>query len=184
MQNRKVVISGGPGSGKTKLIELLHQMGFETFEEVSRSIIQKGFQEGHERYFKSAPEKFSELLFEGRKTQWQSAQQIPYKATKPYLFFDRGMPDTYAYLQAEGKNIDLWKQKAAPFPYDHVFLLAPWPEIYHNDAERLEPFDEAVHYYHHIKEIYTSLPSLLHFVPKGTPEARVAFILNELKKHD
>ncbi|NBS26946.1 MAG: hypothetical protein EBS81_11695 [Gammaproteobacteria bacterium] len=34
MQNRKVVISGGPGSGKTKLIELLHQMGFETFEEV------------------------------------------------------------------------------------------------------------------------------------------------------
>ena len=135
MHNRKIVISGGPGSGKTRLINLLKEDGYQTFEEFSRIIIKKGFHKGFKNYFKEDPNAFSEALFEGRKQQWESARKLPFLKKKPYVFFDRGIPDIIAYLQAQGKNSDPWKKKAKPYVYEHVFLLEPWLEIYHTDSE-------------------------------------------------
>lgn len=180
MSNCKVVISGGPGSGKTMLISLLQNRGFQTVEEFSRTVILQGFEAGYKNYFKSDPEGFSKILLEGRIKQWQKAHALPLNAKKPYVFFDRGIPDTYAYLQAEGKNISLWEKQAALYAYDHIFLLEPWLEIYHTDNERLEPFEEAKRYYLAIKKVYEALQCPIDIVPKSTPEIRLQFILNVL----
>jgi len=182
-RNRKVVISGGPGSGKTTLIALLQKKGYSIFEEYSRSIIREGFALGHANYFKADPEGFSNALFEGRKQQWERAHILSYDTAKPFVFFDRGIPDTYAYLQADGINIAAWKKQAAPFTYDYVFLLAPWREIYHTDKERMESFATAEKYYLHIKHAYEELQYPTHLVPKDTPNRRVDYILNQLEQY-
>ena len=184
MHNRKIVISGGPGSGKTRLINLLKEDGYQTFEEFSRIIIKKGFHKGFKNYFKVLPKAFSEGFFEGRKQQWESARKLPFLKKKPYVFFDRGIPDIIAYLQAQGKNSDPWKKKAKPYVYEHVFLLEPWLEIYHTDSERLETFEEAQNYFEHIKNIYQELNGLLHIIPKESPENRIAFLLNTLSQYE
>jgi len=87
MYNQKIVISGGPGSGKTRLINLLKDDGYQTYEEYSRIIIKGGFYKGFKNYFKEDPNTFSKLLFEGRKKQWESARQLPFFKKKPYVFF-------------------------------------------------------------------------------------------------
>lgn len=179
-RNYKVVISGGPGSGKTMLISILQNRGFQTFEEYSRTVIRNGFEGGYENYFKTKPDEFSKAIFQGRIRQWEKANALPLNKTKPYIFFDRGIPDTYAYLQADGKNTSLWEKQAIPYVYDHIFLLEPWLEIYHTDNERMEPFHEAKRYYVSIKKTYEALKCPIDIVPKGTPENRIEFILNIL----
>ena len=182
--NQKIVISGGPGSGKTRLINLLKEDGYPTYEEYSRIIIKKGFHKGFKNYFKEDPNIFSEALFDGRKQQWESARKLPFFKKKPYVFFDRGIPDIIAYLQAQGKNIDSLKEMAKPYVYEHVFLLEPWLEIYHTDSERHETFEEAQNYFNHIRNTYQKLNGLLHIIPKETPENRIVFLLNTLGQYE
>ena len=40
-KNKKIVISGGPGSGKTTLVNLLRVKGYECMDEFSRTIIKR-----------------------------------------------------------------------------------------------------------------------------------------------
>ena len=69
MKKKRIVISGGPGSGKTTLINSLNKLGYSTFDEYSRTLIEKAKNEGKNRYFLSDPYLFSEALFTGRKKQ-------------------------------------------------------------------------------------------------------------------
>ena len=68
-KNKKIVISGGPGSGKTTLVNLLRVKGYECMDEFSRTIIKRAQKQGENNFFKSQPLEFSKEVWNGRKEQ-------------------------------------------------------------------------------------------------------------------
>ena len=54
--------------------------------------------------------------------------------------------------------------------------IMPWPDIYEQDDERPQTYDEAVSLYHALCKAYDSCGFALHDVPKSSVEKRVAFI--------
>lgn len=98
-------------------------------------------------------------------------------------FFDRGIPDIIAYLKlAELTVPEEFTDALALHPYEKkVFILPPWQDIYVNDAERWQDFEEAEATGKMIKETYTAFGFEVIEVPKTTVENRVKFILNRIK---
>ena len=168
------MISGSPGGGKTKIIELLKERGFTVFEEYSRSLIEELKSDEIINPFLKKPEKFSQRLFKERSGQYFDSMNI--KKSKGYLvFFDRGVHDIYAYLLAIGKANETWKKKITNFKYDFVFLVQPWIDIYKNDYQRMEPFESAKNYYTFIKKTYKITNEVIE-IPKTSVEKRADFV--------
>lgn len=181
MKKKRVVISGGPGAGKTTLVKRLRELGYSVFDEYSRTLIKLAQKEGKSRYFISNPHEFSEALLTGRINQFEAFYEE--QTNTPFVFFDRGIHDIYAYLKAIGKDSQSWYDIVSKFQYDLVFLLAPWEEIYKLDDQRTETFDEAIHYFSFIKTIYSKSHTVIQ-VPEGTISSRVAFIQAKLKSYE
>ena len=179
-KNKRIVISGSPGGGKTSIIEGLKQRGYTTFEEYSRTLIKAGQKAGTVNLFSSSPTEFSQELLKGRKQQFDKANQYP--AQNKVVFYDRGMHDTYAYLKAIGKATTTWEESVFQYQYDLVFLVSPWQEIYTKDAERLETFDQAKMYYPFIKEAYKKQHEIIE-VPQFSISQRITFIESHIKTY-
>ena len=61
-----------------------------------------------------------------------------------------------------------------------VFLFPPWEEIYENDTERKQDFNEAVATYHEMVSAYTKFGYDLIEVPKTSVKERAQFIVSKL----
>ena len=168
------MISGSPGGGKTKIIELLKERGFTVFEEYSRSLIEELKSDEIINPFLKKPEKFSRRLFKERSGQYFDSMNIK-KSKGNLVFFDRGVHDIYAYLLAVGKANETWKKKITNFKYDFVFLVKPWLDIYKNDYQRMEPFESAKNYYTFIKKTYKITNEVIE-IPKTSVEKRADFV--------
>ena len=168
------MISGSPGGGKTKIIELLKERGFTVFEEYSRSLIEELKSDEIINPFLKKPEKFSRRLFKERSGQYFDSMNIK-KSKGNLVFFDRGVHDIYAYLLAIGKANETWKEKITNFKYDFVFLVKPWIDIYKNDYQRMEPFESAKNYYTFIKKTYKITNEVIE-IPKTSVEKRADFV--------
>mgnify|MGYP005725117417 FL=1 len=180
MKNKRIVISGSPGAGKTSIIKGLKDKGYTVFEEYSRTLIDEGKASGKTNFFLSNPGEFSELLFMGRKAQYDASSSLYVNAAKPFVFFDRGILDIYAYLLAVNERDDSLEKRIIPFKYDLVFLVEPWKEIYKKDIQRMETFTEAKRYFPYIKNVYEQSHSIV-TVPKDTITNRVLFIEHYIK---
>ncbi len=89
MNTKTIVITGGPGSGKTSIIKALTKRGFTCSEEISREVILKARERGIEQLFLTNPLQFSETLLEGRIEQFNEALE----SDNEFVFLDRGIPD-------------------------------------------------------------------------------------------
>ena len=69
MQKQLVVIIGGPGTGKTTIIEELKKRGHCCYGEISRDITLEAKKQGIDQLFLENPMLFSELLLNARKEQ-------------------------------------------------------------------------------------------------------------------
>ncbi|MBO6879661.1 ATP-binding protein [Winogradskyella sp.] len=173
----KVVIAGGPGTGKTSIINHLKERGFLCFDEISRQVTLQARKDGIEQLFLTEPLLFSEKLLEGRLQQFKDAG----KATESVVFLDRGLPDVLAYMDYIGDKypqyfIDVCNTNT----YDFVFVLAPWQEIFTSDSERYENFEQAIEIHKHLLKTYMRFGYQLIDVPFGSIEDRSDFILKEL----
>ena len=178
METKRIVITGGPGSGKTALIKFLEQEGHFVLHEISRDVILEAQKQGIEQLFLKKPILFSEKLLEGRLKQFQEGNNC----NSPVLFYDRGMPDITAYM--DFMNIHYPKnfsQTCLDFQYDVIFVLPPWEAIYQQDNERYESFEQAEKIFHYLKNSYENFGYDVKEVPVGTIKERTQFILDSLK---
>lgn len=174
----KIVITGGPGTGKSTVIEELAKRNFMCMPEVSREITLNARKNGTEQLFLTNPLLFSELLLEGRVNQYIEAE----KKNCDIVFFDRGIPDVHSYMNYLGVDYPKTYVNSSKFyHYNYIFLMAPWEEIYITDNERYENFEQALAIHNHLEKTYIALNYTIIEVPAGTIEERANFILNAIK---
>ncbi|WP_353777799.1 AAA family ATPase [Winogradskyella sp. 3972H.M.0a.05] len=177
MSTKKIVIAGGPGTGKTSIINNLEQRGFVCFEEISRQVTLKAREQGIEQLFLTNPLLFSEMLLEGRKQQFLDAKAHE----SSVVFLDRGLPDVLAYMDYIGDTYpDEFVSACENHKYDYVFILAPWQEIFVSDSERYENFEQAIEIHEYLLKTYTRFDYKLIDVPFGSVDFRTDFILDTL----
>jgi predicted ATPase len=172
-----IVIIGGPGTGKSTIIEGLIAKGFCCYPEISREVTLEAKKQGIEQLFLENPLLFSELLLEGRIKQHQNAQN----ETHEVVFIDRGIPDVLAYMHYIGDSYPTHFDMACRENiYTKIFILPPWEEIYVSDEARYENFEQAKLIYNHLTETYQNYGYNLIEVPKDSLDNRILFILDEI----
>ena len=179
MNKEIVLIIGGPGSGKTTIIEGLIEKGYTCYPEISREVILEARKQGIEQLFLEKPLLFSELLLEGRKKQFANALTEPCDT----VFIDRGIPDVLAYMHYIGDPYPaFFDQACRDHNYTKIFFLPPWEEIYSADEARYENYEQAKVISGHLTQTYESYGYNLIEVPKDSPDNRILFILGHLSK--
>ncbi len=175
----RIVITGGPGFGKSSIIHHLESLDYIVFHEISREILEDQKKiEGDVVPWKDH-HAFNEAVFKGRLAQYHAATH----SNKLY-FFDRGVPDSLAYLLADDKTVPAhFIDEAKTCNYNHtVFITPPWEDIYMKDDQRWEGYDYALKIHHYIEVYYSQLGYQLVEVPQLDVEERVKFILDFLRK--
>ncbi len=179
--DRFFVITGGPGSGKTFLIEALRNLGFHCVEEAGRKIIQEQIKTGGKALHWENQDHFKRLMLEHAiETYDQSLKNHPDET----VFFDRGLIDLVAYDRLiKSSTTHQLKEAVSKRSYNQkVFVAPPWKEIYRNDEERKQSFEEAIQTYMNLIQVYQEYGYSIIELPKVSVDERAKFILEELKK--
>ncbi len=177
LNTKKIVITGGPGTGKSSLINELMARGQTCFEEISRQVTLEARKMGVEQLFLTEPLLFSELLLKGRLKQFHEAEQ----SHERNLFLDRGLPDVLAYMDYfDTAYPEEFVALCQNNRYDKVFVLAPWKEIFVGDMVRYENFEQSEIIHEHLLNSYRNFDYDLINVPFDTIEKRTDFILEVL----
>lgn len=178
MNTKKIVITGGPGTGKSSIINELKKRGYTCFEEISRQVILNARKDGIDQLFLTNPLLFSELLLKGRVNQFAASKNSGSKLA----FLDRGIPDVIAYMDYIGDDYpEEFEKSCRENTYDHVFILAPWQDIYKTDNERYESFEQAVTIHHKLLDTYSKYNYDIQDVPFASVVERANHIINSIK---
>ena len=176
---QRIALIGGPGSGKTTLINHLENKGYACMHEISRTVTKKAQEDGIDQLFLEDPILFSKLLLEGRLAQFKEAAS----REEDLVFFDRGLPDVPIYMDfIEVTYPEIFIETCLENKYDAVFMLPPWEAIYQQDNERYESFEQATTIYRFLKNGYKTFGYTIVEIPTGTIEERSDFLLQKLQK--
>lgn len=174
---KRILLIGGPSTGKTTLLNYLKNLGHTCLEEVSREVIRNAQEKGIDQLFLEKPLLFSELLRDARISEHKEVNTY----TGEFVFIDRGIPDTVAYMDYIGQAYpSAFIDACENYLYDHIFILPLWKEIHVKDGERYETFEEAQKIQEHLINTYKHYGYLPVEVPTGLVKDRASFILKTL----
>ncbi|GAB1380593.1 AAA family ATPase [Pararhodobacter aggregans] len=179
MNARLFVLTGGPGSGKTTLLAALAEAGLATMPEAGRAIIRDQIRIGGSGWHGQDRRLFAELMLGWEMRSWQAAQ-----AVEGPVFFDRGIPDVIGYLSLYEGHVPAHVIRAARLYRYHptVLLAPPWPEIFEQDEDRGQDFDEAVATAQAMEQAYAEAGYDLLPLPLAPVAERVDFVLELLDR--
>ena len=170
-QQKRYVLTGSPGSGKTTLLQALQSELITCFEEVFRVLFLQAKHRGVDYPFQDEPLALSEKIIKGRVADFHAA------AVSKIHLYDRGIHDAIAYLDRIQVEVPKhFIEIGQSHIYDKVFILPPWQEIFANDHERIEKFEETEAIHNELIRTYTAygMPPIV--VPKLSVEKRVSFL--------
>jgi predicted ATPase len=172
MTNLRFVITGGPGAGKTTILNALAERGYICAAESARVIIR-------ERLASGLPPRPPLAQFGHEILQRDIVSYRETRITDHPVFFDRGIVDALRMLDRQ-QAISLGEvaEYVRSFPYNEVVLLMPpWKAIYRTDSERDQTFAEAVQVFEGLRTWYARWGYETIEVPRTAIAHRVNFIL-------
>ncbi|MFZ5783039.1 MAG: AAA family ATPase [Pseudomonadota bacterium] len=168
------VVTGGPGSGKSTLIDALGKAGHAGTVEAGRAIIQDQTLIGGPALPWKDPAAFAEMML-----SWEMRSYRLAETSSGPVFFDRGIPDVIGYLRLVGLPVPAHLLRAAEhFRYNGlVFVAPPWPAIFVNDEERRQSLPEAERTCRSVTAAYADCGYRLVDLPLAPVAARLRFVL-------
>ena len=172
------VVTGGPGAGKTTLIDALARAGFVVAPEAGRRIIRERQASGGRALPWIDPLLFAEAMLDLDAAAYRS-----HTAVRAPVFFDRGIPDIVGYLRLEGLPVPPHVVRAAQtLRYQRrAFICPPWPQIYGTDSERRQTPEIAEKTYRMMVATYGDYGYELVEVPRVSTNERVRFLLEAIE---
>ncbi|MBK8659035.1 MAG: ATP-binding protein [Bacteroidetes bacterium] len=173
-KNNWYVITGGPSSGKTTLINRLKELGYKTTEEIARHYMDIQRENGHPvEEVRSHQNEFQLAVL---RMQVEVEQQL---LPEEVVFLDRAIPDAHAYYHflhiPEHPELAKALENVS---YKKVFILDCLPLV--NDYARVENEEAQLKIHEELIAVYEALPFPVVRVPVLSVEERVAFVLNNL----
>ncbi len=185
MNTKKIVITGGPSTGKTSVINALEKKGHSCLHEVIRSFTSIEQEKNDLKDFKTNPivsvedpMAFNQKVLDARLMQYQTALN----SNKALVFFDRGVHDVLAYMYCFDQEYSQdFIAHAEDTKYDAVFIMPPWTDIFISDSERFETYEEGLKVHNSLVHTYEKFGYEVILVPKESVKNRVAFLESYLK---
>lgn len=179
MLKQRVVLTGGPGAGKTTLIEALRERGFAVASESARAIIEARMKDGLAP--RPAPREFAqEILRQDIEKYLQHANE-----SGP-SFYDRSLIEALGMVNELDPFADhALKSLLAEYPFHHeVFVLPPWEDIFLNDSARDQSFTEAARVHVLVTRWYRHCGYEIVEVPRTAVAERCEHVLGVLAAGD
>lgn len=173
-----VIVTGGPGTGKTTALLELEKRGIRHAPEVARQIIREQVQAGGSALPWADREAYTRLMLQRSIESFRAHCGI-----SDLTFADRGLPDTLAYARLIGLNgAGRIERACRRYRYAPVaFVAPPWEAIYQTDNERKQPYEEVSRTHDHLVETYRACGYELIELPRISPADRAQFMLEALR---
>ena len=175
----KYVLTGGPGTGKSTLLEELARRGYQTVPEAARQIIK-------EEMPKERPVLPWTDLSEFQEKVLQRQLDLESKISAGLVFLDRGLLDSIAYCREGDISLpetlkQIVEKERHQRRYAGIFILDFLPS-YVADGVRREEQEEAEDLHFQIGAVYEELYYQCWHVPVLSPAKRAQFILKYLAR--
>jgi predicted ATPase len=174
LQTNWHVISGAACSGKTTLIDLLADQGFQTVPEIPRQYIDRELAKG-----RTLEEIFASAADERAMTDWQRKVEHRLPPTD-VAFLDRALPDFLWIWRVRGLNPNELLPECLHHRYASVFILDLLPlEL---DGARIQDDTYTVLFDEWLVRDYSALGYRVERILVLSPAERLEFVLERLSE--
>ncbi len=169
---KKYVLTGGPFTGKTTVVDILKAKGYPVVPETARMVIEEEQLKGSDVL------PWKDLALFQEKVVMKQAE-LEFALSDDKVFLDRGILDSYAYSKLGNVSVPLHAYQDAHLRYAQVFILELLPG-YEPDEVRKETAEYRDSIHQALFNAYREFGYTPTVVPVLSPHERAEFILSHV----